>query len=242
MSKTHWLVFSDNTKHPYQLINSKRAKYVRVKLSNHGELSVVLPRGVAVKHAHEFLKSRRGWVEKHLQSLPKQKGKQRPDQLNLALLDEKWAIDYMETPSQSVELKQLSDAQLSISGNIHDLQLIREVILMWSKQKARYTFNKLLQHYAEEYGFHYNRLSIRAQKTRWGSCSSNKNINLNCKLLFMPVDLVRYVMIHELCHTIEMNHSQRFWALVEECDPLYKQHRKQLKETSKDVFSDAFWS
>jgi predicted metal-dependent hydrolase len=242
MNKTHWLVFSDNQKHPYQIIPSKRAKYIRVKLSNHGELSVVLPRGVAVKHAHEFLKSRSDWVEKHLQSLPKQTEKKRPDHLHLSLLDEIWALDYCKSESQSVELKQASDSKLSIVGNTGDLQLLRDVILMWCKQKARSPYNTLLQSYAEEYGFHYNRLSIRAQKTRWGSCSSDKNIALNCKLLFMPPDIVRYVMIHELCHTLEMNHSSRFWDLVEECDPLYKHHRKQLKELSKKAFSDAFWS
>ena len=93
----------------------------------------------------------------------------------------------------------------------------------------------MLQELAELHGFHYQRLSIRAQKTRWGSCSHQKNINLNCKLLFMPEEVVKYVMIHELCHTIEMNHSSRFWALVNDCDPSYKKHKQQLKDLSREV-------
>ena len=94
----------------------------------------------------------------------------------------------------------------------------------------------MLEQLAEEHGFHYNGLSIRAQKTRWGSCSSKKNINLNCKLLFMPVEVVNCVMIHELCHTIEMNHSSRFWDLVADCDPNYKENRKSLKLLGKELF------
>jgi predicted metal-dependent hydrolase len=88
---------------------------------------------------------------------------------------------------------------------------------------------------AEEHGFHFNRLSFRSQKTRWGSCSGNKNISLNSKLLFMSEAVVKYVMIHELCHTVEMNHSSRFWSLVEDCDPEYRHHKKQLKEYGKLV-------
>ncbi len=235
MNETHWLLLTDDKKHPYHLIRSQRAKYLRIKLSPQGELSVVLPRGVALKHAHAFLHSRRGWVEKHLQSLPEPRENKRPDQLHLALLNETWTVDYVETPAQSIELQEIGDARLSISGKVHDLALIREVIVMWCKQKARETFHALLQDCAEAHGFHYRRLSIRAQKTRWGSCSSDKNINLNCKLLFMTPEIVRYVMVHELCHTIEMNHSRRFWALVEECDPDYKHHRKQLKVLAKTI-------
>jgi predicted metal-dependent hydrolase len=241
MHKTYWLIFSDNKKYPYQVVPSPRAKYIRVKLSNQGELSVVLPRGVAVKHAHEFLKSRRDWVAKHLQGLPEKKQKSRPETLHLALLDEIWSLHYSETNTPDVMLEQVSESRLSIVGNINDLLLVKEVILMWCKQKARSIFNTLLQESAEQYGFHYKRLSIRAQKTRWGSCSSSKNINLNCKLLFLPYDVVRYVVLHELCHTIEMNHSARFWALVEECDPFYQLHRKQLKQLSREAFSDSFW-
>lgn len=241
MGKTHWLIFSNNKKYPYQVVPSSRAKYVRIKLSHQGELSVVLPQGVAIRQAHQFLKSRSDWVEKHLKDLPEKKQKQRPENLYLNLLDERWTLEYVETDTAYVELEKVAESQLYIVGNINDYHLVRDVILMWCKQKARRVFNTMLQENAEAYGFHYNRLSIRAQKTRWGSCSSSKNINLNCKLLFMPSEIVRYVMLHELCHTIEMNHSQRFWALVEECDPDYKQHRKQLKQLSRAVFSNCFW-
>jgi len=242
MNKTHWLVLSENSKHPYQLVASSRAKYVRVKLSNKGELSVVLPQGVATKHAHEFLHSRKSWVHKHLQNLPQEKPMIRLDIIHLILLNECWQIEYsvddQKEREDGIQLIETGIDQLRISGNstcLADFDLIETVLLQWCKQKAKPLFHSMLQEIAEEFGFHYNRLSIRAQKTRWGSCSSSKNINLNCKLLFMPMEIVRYVMIHELCHTIEMNHSSRFWSLVGDCDQSYKTHRKQLKEFAREI-------
>lgn len=236
MNKTHWLSLSLK-EHPYHLVSSPRAKYLRVKLSSKGELSVVIPKGVSTRHAHDFLKSRSEWVEKHLQNLPSEKNEVPPDNLVLSLLDETWEIQYQATVKDDLDINthlvELVDRQLEISGNTKDLLMIQQVIEIWCKQKAKPIFNTMLEGIAEEFGFHYNRLSVRAQKTRWGSCSSHKNINLNCKLLFFPSEVVRYVMIHELCHTIEMNHSSRFWSLVEECDPLYKTHRNLLKQLAR---------
>jgi predicted metal-dependent hydrolase len=80
-------------------------------------------------------------------------------------------------------------------------------------------------------GLTYNRLSIRSQKTRWGSCSSRGNISLNDQLLFLPADAVEYLMIHELCHTRHLNHSKAFWTLVQTHCPDYRTHEKLLRRS-----------
>ena len=87
---------------------------------------------------------------------------------------------------------------------------------------------KLLQ-FNSYYNFKYNKISIRHQKTRWGSCSSDGNLSFNCKLACLSNDLQEYVVAHELCHLQEMNHSKDFWALVEKTVPNYKELRAQLK-------------
>ena len=75
----------------------------------------------------------------------------------------------------------------------------------------------------------YNQVRIKGNKSRWGSCSSKKNINLNWALLMAPMNVSDYVVIHELCHLKEMNHSKDFWKLVQKYDPNFKEHIKWLK-------------
>lgn len=87
-----------------------------------------------------------------------------------------------------------------------------------------------VSHYAAVLGVTWGRITIRNQRTRWGSCSAQGNLNFNCLLMLAPPEVLDYVVVHELCHRLEMNHSQRFWQLVLSVLPDYKERRKWLKE------------
>ena len=161
--------------------------------------------------------------------------------MDLKLLQEKWTVLYTDTHQyfdDSLTCIEKQNNILELQGNsekLKDIDLVSKALNHWCRKKSKRIFNQMLQELAEIHGFHYQRLSIRTQKTRWGSCSNKKNINLNSKLLFMPENIVKYVMIHELCHTVEMNHSSRFWSLVDDCDPHYKYHKQQLKTLAETV-------
>jgi hypothetical protein len=92
-----------------------------------------------------------------------------------------------------------------------------------------------VEKYAKILGVDYNRITIRMQKSRWGSCSGQGNLNFNCLLMRAPDDVVDYVIVHELCHRKEMNHSDRFWALVESVLPDYKEKRKWLRDHGSEI-------
>lgn len=94
---------------------------------------------------------------------------------------------------------------------------------------AREVLGARTGYYARKMGVTYGRISIREQKTRWGSCSSTGNLNFNWKLVLMPPELLDYVVVHELAHRKEMNHSPRFWAIVEKELPDYCNRREKLK-------------
>ena len=98
------------------------------------------------------------------------------------------------------------------------------------KKKAKKEIPILVDYYAPKIGVTYGRISIRAQRTLWGSCTAEGNLNFNCLLVLLPERVMRYVVVHELCHRKEMNHSKRFWAEVGKVMPDYKVLRKQLKE------------
>lgn len=111
------------------------------------------------------------------------------------------------------------------------------------KERARYIsiardiFTKKTDYYARIMGVSYSRISIREQKTRWGSCSSSGGLNFNWRLIFAPEEVLDYVVVHELAHRMEMNHSKAFYTIVESVLPDYRQARRWLRENG-----DSLWT
>ena len=97
------------------------------------------------------------------------------------------------------------------------------------KEKARALVHERIAHFNQHYGFTVGKVAVRMQKSRWGSCSRAGNLNFNYKLVFLPPQLVDYIVVHELCHLKEFNHSPRFWALVAEVLPNHRALRKELR-------------
>ena len=124
--------------------------------------------------------------------------------------------------------KHLTEMKRRLKEQPETKTLSREEIEELAGKALRYIPPRVRE-YAEKIGVSYGRVTIRNQKTRWGSCSSKGNLNFNCQLMRLPEELVDYVIIHELCHRKEMNHSADFWAEVEKYCPDHKALRKRLK-------------
>lgn len=101
--------------------------------------------------------------------------------------------------------------------------------------KALQYIPERVAYFAKLVGVTYGRITIRNQKTRWGSCSSKGNLNFNCLLMLTPPEVIDYVVVHELCHRKEMNHSKAFWSEVEKVCPNYKESVRWLKESGSQV-------
>ncbi len=105
------------------------------------------------------------------------------------------------------------------------------------KTRAKQYIPVRVEYWADIIGVKYSSVTIRTQRTRWGSCSSKGNLNFNCLLMLTDTEIIDYVVIHELCHIKEMNHSKRFWALVGSVMPDYKAVQSRLKSTEGQIFS-----
>ncbi|MDD4902188.1 MAG: M48 family metallopeptidase [Patescibacteria group bacterium] len=124
----------------------------------------------------------------------------------------KWLIDKIRIKKEELRIKP---------------QRTKADYLKNKRQAERLVWGRL-EHFNSFYNFEYKRVCVRDQKSRWGSCSAKKNLNFSYRIVFLPQELADYLIVHELCHLGEMNHSARFWKLVEKTIPNYKILRKKL--------------
>ncbi len=159
-----------------------------------------------------------------------------PTELIIRTLDEVWLVIYQPSKHESITLTMSTvDKQLVLSGAVHKKRLCAQALATWVKRYAAHWLPRMAREISVEIGLPCADIRVRLQKTRWGSCSSHRNINLNASLLFLPEELTRYVIIHELCHTKVMNHSKEFWQLVGEKEPDYKRLDKALNPATQLV-------
>ena len=128
-----------------------------------------------------------------------------------------WILKHLDSASQRLE-QSSEKPQISENDRKRYIQLARDI------------FTRKTEYYARIMGVTYGRISIREQKTRWGSCSAKGNVNFNYQLAFLPEELLDYVVIHELAHRRHMDHSKEFWAEVERYCPDYRERREMLKQ------------
>ena len=115
-------------------------------------------------------------------------------------------------------------------------KLTREKVIALAEEALK-VIPARVEYFAKVIGVTYGKITIRNQKTRWGSCSSKGNLNFNCLLMLAPPEVLDYVVVHELCHRKQMNHSKAFWSEVEKVLPDYKEARKWLKEEGSQMIT-----
>lgn len=221
---------------PCHIRESRRAKYVSIKVSTRGDVEVVVPVGFDQHQIPDILRRRLDWIRAAQTRIQSERSKsdsstfeELPQEVLLRALNETWTISYEAIATSNVMAEIKAPQHLSLTGRIDQIALCQSVLSQWIRSYARYHLSTWLEHLSSNCELSFSGLTVRRQKTRWGSCSNKANINLNDKLLFLPPKLVRYVLIHELCHTVHLNHSKKFWALVEHYESNYRYLDRELR-------------
>lgn len=217
---------------------SRRARYAKLQIKPFGGLEVVIPPRFPRNEVAGLVEKHASWVRQQIARQTRLRESIRlPQHLQLAFDRSSTPVVYSSDSLQfNLDLFDDPGAERIVISASDQPARIRQ-LRGWLRRRARASFPGLLKQLSIRTGLGFNKVSIRSQKTRWGSCSARGNINLNDQLLFLPAATVEYLMIHELCHTRHLNHSKAYWALVETHCPDYRQ-QDALLSSSRDRVPD----
>jgi predicted metal-dependent hydrolase len=209
---------------------SRRARRLSVRVYPGGRVEVVVPPGATAVTVERFVGTHRRWIHERvadLSTVTPLAAESRPSVLRLTAIGHEYRIDYRRTDASDVRISTADDRVL-VSGAIDDEQHVIGALREWLMTLAESEFHKRLIQIAAPNELHFQRVQIRCQRTRWGSCSARGTISLNVCAVFQDPAVLRYLLIHELSHTRHMNHSRRFWSLVESLEPDYRRLDREL--------------
>lgn len=212
----------------YKLRKHRLAKHVKLRATHQG-LEITVPFRFNLKYIPSILEENKSWITKKLSQLPFISKDILPVTIHLHALDQLWHIHYRPLNTENLSIKKSLAQGIILEGNVSNKELCKNKLRAWLKHQAKSYLISRLHSLSEKTRLPFSKVSIRNQRTLWGSCTVHAAISLNYKLIFLPERLVTYTIIHELCHTEFLNHSSKFWRLVSSHDPHWQQHKKELK-------------
>lgn len=203
---------------------SERARRLAVRVLPGGLVEVVVPPGTRPRTVQQFVARHRRWIEHKIEQyrpLDAAPADRLPDRIRFAACGQGFNFRYRQCAGRPRLCVQ--GGTLHVHGELTRAALVRRLLQRFTMRMAREILGARLAALSAATGLAYRGLQVRRQRTRWGSCSRHGTISLNACLLFQPAAVVDYLLLHELAHTRHLNHSRRFWALVERHEPRWRE-------------------
>ena len=217
-------LFINDAELTYQVRFSKKAKYLQLRITSLNRLELIIPKRYSIKDGNKFIHDKISWIKKYQKNLIDVQEKR-----EFYLFGERIFVDQNFNFFLTKHKIRLNKNVLTVESPADSRITKEELYQIYLRRIAGEYISERVKYLSGRFGFNFRDVKIRGQKTRWGSCSSNGNLSFNYKLLQYRKHVIDYVIIHELCHTKHMNHSQKFWKLVERYCPDYKNIKKELK-------------
>lgn len=218
---------------PYHIVRSLRARRLRITVKE-GQVTVTLPKGVHMGEAERLLQQHSAWLLKHLDAPARRKKPVPTLPADVILLrGEATHIQVVEEPGRLTRLRvEEKGGRLVVRVPAGTREAPRRLVVPWLKAQARSCIEAAVRRQAVRMGVSYRSISIRDQRTRWGSCSSQGSLSFNWRLVMAQPAVLEYVVVHELAHRKQQNHSRAFWQVVVQYFPEYKSARAWLRANS----------
>jgi hypothetical protein len=207
-----------------------------------GDVEVVAPRRYSPRTILRILEQEAAWIESaqskaaaRRQALPPSPLWQLPREISLPAIGVRWTVTTRLAATRSVRVIEPNPNGLVVAGPVADFAACQRALRRWLLRKGHDHLLPRLADVSQGCGLPYSRSTVRVARSRWGSCSRLGVISLNARLLLLPPALVDYVLVHELCHTRQPNHSSAFWALVGRHCPAYPDRRRELRAAGKQL-------
>lgn len=221
---------------------SSRARHVRLTVSPRDGLVVVVPKRWRGDPA-AIVAEKAAWARAALDRIADRRAvfaagtdALLPDSVELRAFDESWPVEYRHGASGTSRCRaRLDGGVLAVTGDVDDAEACLAALTRWLDRTARERLLPLLSEVSADAGLPYESARVRRVRSRWGSCSARRTISLSRNLVFLPPHLVRTLMLHELVHTLVMDHSPRFWATLSSYDPEAHEHRAEMKGAGRLV-------
>jgi predicted metal-dependent hydrolase len=217
---------------PYRIRRSDRARRARIVVDESG-VEVVVPRRMALRHVEPFVAEKQRWIERTLERYETARLEApRPllaDGGSVPYLGERLELDVRVEPWRTRPHVVRRDEWLTVKVADGGRDEVADALERWYRKRAREEIEPRLDAATARAGTHWTRLSIRAQRTRWASCSQDGAMSFNWRLLLAPVEILDYVVEHEVAHLEVLDHSRRYWRLLGSRVPDYREHERWLK-------------
>jgi len=210
----------------------RNVKNARIKISNDLSVTAIVPLNYAVNRIDSLINDKQRWITKTINRLKQNSKSIELSENQIFLLGD--VYEFTLDPSLKNRVLMFSGSKKIKSGL--NLTADRELLKIWYKDFAGKYIKQRVSEIADQNGFDFNRLFVRSQRTKWGTCSSGRNLSFNWRLILCPKFVLDYLIIHELSHLNVMNHSARFWQTVGGLIPDYKNAQKWLKEYEAFLF------
>ncbi len=213
-----------------QVIRTRR-KTIAIIVRRDGQVIVRAPQRVSNAQILQFVETKAEWVQKKQAEMRARQAQAAPKQFASGETFLYLGGAYpLEITNQARPALALADGHFRLAKTA--LPRAKEFFTAWYKQQARQVLEERARLYASRFNLTYQQIKITSARTRWGSCSSRGTLSFTWRLVMAPLPVIDYVVIHELAHLLERNHSERFWQKVSAMEPDYAKHMDWLKENS----------